>query len=236
MSQGDDKINIEQLVDRALRVRELRELLVEAHGEAVDCGLMTGPLDLALGGARDELVMLYRKIGRATVDAAEGDDREPEARGVARMEAGAGAVAHDDCRVLREDAAEKVRRIQGHIEAGGANEELTAATVLCSELLADIDGGSGGPGADDEVDPRRDRIVELLDRAERLDRLAASLLGLGLPVNMGAAHIRIGTWRLRRDDERGWEVIDQSGAWIALGGQEVADALVKAWPAVEVSR
>jgi hypothetical protein len=33
-----------------------------------------------------------------------------------------------------------VQKIQAHIEAGGANEELTAATVLCSELLAAIRG------------------------------------------------------------------------------------------------
>jgi hypothetical protein len=30
---------------------------------------------------------------------------------------------------------EKVRRVQACIEAGGANEELTAATALCSEIL-----------------------------------------------------------------------------------------------------
>jgi len=34
---------------------------------------------------------------------------------------------------------EKVRRIQRHVEAGGANEELTAATVLCSEILAEAE-------------------------------------------------------------------------------------------------
>jgi len=32
---------------------------------------------------------------------------------------------------------EEVRRIQAHIEAGGANEELTAATVLCSKIIAE---------------------------------------------------------------------------------------------------
>ena len=35
--------------------------------------------------------------------------------------------------------AEKVRRVQAHIEAGGANEELTVATVLCSEILAEAE-------------------------------------------------------------------------------------------------
>lgn len=33
-------------------------------------------------------------------------------------------------------AVEKVKAIQAHVEAGGANEELTAATVLCSALIA----------------------------------------------------------------------------------------------------
>ena len=36
---------------------------------------------------------------------------------------------------------EKVRIIQSHIEAGGANEELTAATVLCSEIIASTERG-----------------------------------------------------------------------------------------------
>jgi hypothetical protein len=36
---------------------------------------------------------------------------------------------------------EKVKTIQAHIEGGGANEELTAATVLCSEIIASIERG-----------------------------------------------------------------------------------------------
>jgi len=56
--------------------------------------------------------------------------------------------AHDRAVTERADArrfatrlVEKVRQVQGHIEAGGANEHLTAATVLCSEIIAEDEWG-----------------------------------------------------------------------------------------------
>lgn len=48
----------------------------------------------------------------------------------------------EDARRFARSLVEKVRRIQSHIEAGGANEELTAATVLCSEILAEDEWGT----------------------------------------------------------------------------------------------
>ena len=48
----------------------------------------------------------------------------------------------EDARRFARDLVEKVRRIQAHIEAGGANEELTAATVLCSEILTEDEWGT----------------------------------------------------------------------------------------------
>jgi len=58
-------------------------------------------------------------------------------RGVAKARA-----ERDDARQFARRLVEKVRRIQGHIEAGGANEDLTAATVLCSEILAEDEWGT----------------------------------------------------------------------------------------------
>jgi len=58
-------------------------------------------------------------------------------RGVAKARA-----EREDARRFARSLVEKVRRIQGHIEAGGANDELTAATVLCSEILAEDEWGT----------------------------------------------------------------------------------------------
>lgn len=52
------------------------------------------------------------------------------------------ATKERDARRFARNLVEKVRRIQAHIEAGGASEELTAATVLCSEILAEDEWGA----------------------------------------------------------------------------------------------
>lgn len=44
-----------------------------------------------------------------------------------------------------EDFVRGVRKIQDHVEAGGANEELTAATVECSRLLEPFRGRPDKP-------------------------------------------------------------------------------------------
>lgn len=74
---------------------------------------------------------------------------------------GAASAARQFARNL----VEKVRRIQGHIEAGGANEELTAATVLCSEIIAE---GEYGP----YVSPKSGRVPEAFS-AEQIAFLAS---------------------------------------------------------------
>jgi hypothetical protein len=75
----------------------------------------------AAARAADEKLDGYRELGGATAKAKQ--ERE-------------------DARRFARSLVAKVRRVQAHIEAGGANKDLTAATVLCSEIIAEDEWGT----------------------------------------------------------------------------------------------
>lgn len=88
---------------------------------------------IALGAAKERD---KREAGHGEAFGIVLDQLTDAKRGVVKARA-----EREDTRRFARRLVEKVRRIQGHIEAGGANDELTAATVLCSEILAEDEWG-----------------------------------------------------------------------------------------------
>jgi len=131
-----------------VRVRHDSASGINLH-EPATCQIMVAEMPPASSPAHDPLTCTCCQIALAATkerDAREAGHGEAfgtvldrltdAARGVVKARA-----EREDARRFARNLAEKVRRIQGHIEAGGANEELTAATVLCSAILAEAERG-----------------------------------------------------------------------------------------------
>ena len=186
-----ERVNIEEIVGRAIRARRLRALLAELYAqigreivdaaEAQGLGLTTGPPDLSLVDVRELLAELCARPGRETVDAA----------------ASTGLPVETHVATWRAQGAE----VAGHVV-----------------------GGSGGPGADEEVEaaPRGAEWVRAQIEQALHQRPGAGLVARLGEIGLDAQDLGCALVEVRLPSIDGWvRLVFERGQWSALDGHGV---------------